>query len=100
MAEDQTRGTDDSKESDDSMGTDGGGRFEWADRETLLDVSVNVVPLVILLFFIGYYLIMGQWGDDPVIFVLTHFLTIMPFVMLALVTYVSAKVISRDEQRA
>ena len=73
--------------------------FDWIERETLLDILVNVVPLGILLFFSAYYTLIQPWGFDISQFALMHFLTLFPFVMLLLVTYVSAKVISRDEHR-
>lgn len=74
-------------------------RWAWADRETLLDILVNVVPLVMLLFFSVYFTVIQPWGFELSWFGLMHFLTLFPFLVLVLVTYVSAKVISRDERR-
>lgn len=72
-------------------------RLDWADRETAFDVLVNVVPLGILFFFIVLYTVFQPWGYDPFHFSVMHFLTVFPFLMLTLLTYVSAKVINRDE---
>ncbi len=33
------------------------------DRETLLDATVNFIPLVILFIFIGLFLVANPWGD-------------------------------------
>lgn len=67
------------------------------DRETLLDLVVNIIPMGILLFFVGVFLVYMPWEENLFLTIVSHFLTIFPLVMLALLTYVSAKVISRDE---
>lgn len=67
------------------------------DRETLLDVAVNAVPMAILVFFIGLFLVYMPFPPDTLAFVINHGLTIVPLLSLAVLTYVSAKVISRDE---
>lgn len=69
----------------------------WLDRETLLDVTVNVVPMAILLFFVVLFVVVHPWQFDPFYAFLQHGLTIFPFAVLVLVTWVSAKYISRDE---
>jgi len=33
------------------------------DQETLLDATVNFIPLVILLIFIGVFLVANPWGE-------------------------------------
>lgn len=80
--------------------TDDDDDLEWFDRETLLDILVNLVPMVILLFFSVLYTVVQPWGFDPAQFGLMHFLTLFPFLLLGLLTYLSAKVISRDERLA
>lgn len=70
----------------------------WADRETFLDVLVNLVPVGILVFFEIVFLMMTPWGHDPVAFAFMHFLTVLPLVLLLFVTYYSAKIITRDER--
>jgi len=82
---------------DELVRADDGQQREWATRETLLDVTVNLIPMVILLFFVVFYTAFRPWGWDPTIFVLMHFLTVFPFVLLALLTYVSARAIASAE---
>ncbi|RDI69681.1 DUF6684 family protein [Halopelagius longus] len=67
------------------------------DRETLLDIVVNIVPMGILLFFVVLFLLYMPWEENLFLTVVSHFLTIFPLLMLVLVTYVSARVISRDQ---
>lgn len=65
------------------------------DRETLLDVSVNVVPMVIILFFAAFLLLFSPFPDDPFAQVVAIGLHVVPFVLLGLLTYVSATVIEK-----
>lgn len=73
---------------------------DWATLETLLDVTVNLIPMGILLFFVVLYTVFRPWEWNPTIFVLMHFLTVFPFVLLALLTYVSARAIAGAEAGA
>jgi ABC-type spermidine/putrescine transport system permease subunit II len=68
------------------------------DRETVLDILVNIIPMVILGFFLVMFLINSPWGYDVGISTVAHLLTLIPFVLLGILTYLSARVISRDEQ--
>lgn len=71
------------------------------DRETLLDLTVNVVPLGIILIFGVGYLIFNPWADDGLFGNLLMIgLHVVPFVALAVLTYVSGKAIAGDEQRS
>lgn len=67
-------------------------------RETILDVTVNIIPMVILLFFVVLVTVFNPFPPNLSIMVTSHFLTLIPFVLLGLLTYVSAKVIARDER--
>ena len=67
------------------------------DRETTLDLLVNVIPLVIILFFMIFFTVIQQWPFDPFLFVLSQGLLVVPLVLLALLTFVAGRVISRDE---
>ncbi|SIR83992.1 hypothetical protein SAMN05421858_4086 [Haladaptatus litoreus] len=60
------------------------------DRETLLDISVNIVPMVILLFFIVLFVVWTPWSGEPLISAMSHLLTIIPFVLLGLLTWIAA----------
>lgn len=67
-------------------------------HETWLDLTVNLVPLGILLFMDVLFWVVNPWGwNDPFVIAVAHFLTLFPFVMLALLTYVSGTIIQRDE---
>lgn len=72
------------------------GPFE---RETLLDLTVNVIPIGILLFFAVLMLIANQWGWDPFALALSVGLMLVPVLCLGLLTYVAGQVIQRDENR-
>ena len=71
------------------------------DKDTLLDLTVNVIPLGIILFFVVVFLVvdpfsgLGAYGQ-----VLSMGLLVVPFVALAILTYVSGKAIAGDEKRA
>lgn len=66
-------------------------------RGTLLDLTVNVVPLVILAFFSLLFLAINPWGWDPFVVSLTHFLTVFPLVLLALLSYLAGLLVEQDE---
>lgn len=67
------------------------------DRETLLDLAVNVIPMGIILFFAILILVFDPFGSDVVAVVMTQILHIVPFIILVLVTYVSGRIISEAE---
>ena len=70
------------------------------DKDTLLDLTVNFVPLGILLFFVLYMVILDPWStyDDPLYLTLMLGLHLMPFVSLAILTYFSGKAIAGSEK--
>lgn len=63
------------------------------DRETWLDISVNIVPLVIILFFAVLLLVSSPYPQNWFIEGVALGLHVIPFVLLALLTYLSARVI-------
>ena len=63
------------------------------DRETLLDITVNLIPMGILLFFIVLFFLVNPWPPNLFIFAVAHALTIIPFVGLGILTYIAAKYI-------
>ncbi|MFD1512281.1 DUF6684 family protein [Halomarina rubra] len=67
------------------------------DRETLLDLSVNVIPLFIILFFVGVFAVLPQFGYSLVPTLIQMALLIVPFVGLAILTYYSGKAIATSE---
>ena len=70
------------------------------DRETLLDLTVNFIPMFIILFFIVGFAVVNPYGFDPLTSGIQFFLMAMPFVSLAVLTYLSAKAIAGDEKSA
>jgi len=66
-------------------------------HETWLDLTVNVIPLGILLVMDVLFWVVNPWGWDPFVIVVSHFLTLFPLVLLALLTYVSGRIVQRDE---
>jgi hypothetical protein len=67
------------------------------DRETLLDLSVNVIPLAILTFFVIVYGLVGNYPDDPVILLVQMSIIIVTGIALTLLTYFSGKAIAGSE---
>lgn len=68
------------------------------DRDVLLDLSVNVIPLVIILFFVGLFLVITPFGIDADATAIQMALLIAPFGALAVLTYYAGKAIVRDEE--
>ncbi len=60
------------------------------DRETLLDITVNVIPMFILGFFIVLFAFFSPWPGNTFMSVIGLGLTIIPFVLLGLLTWVAA----------
>ncbi|WP_227355163.1 DUF6684 family protein [Haladaptatus salinisoli] len=60
------------------------------DRETILDLTVNVVPLGIMAFFLVLFIVVTPWKGSFFIDVIGWGLLVVPFVALALLTYVAA----------
>lgn len=82
------------------MGTSDTSDTKIFDKDTILDLTVNIIPLGIILFFIVYLLVFDPWtiGDDPLIMVVTLGLHVVPFVSLAILTYFSGKAIAGSEK--
>jgi hypothetical protein len=70
------------------------------DRETLLDLTVNIIPLGIIAFFVLVFLFVRPWELDPFVTAISMGLLVVPFVVLALVTFVSGRAVARDEGSA
>ncbi|MFC6988224.1 DUF6684 family protein [Haloplanus sp. GCM10025708] len=67
------------------------------DRETILDLTVNFIPLAIILFFVVGYAVVNPFGWDPLASGLQFALLVVPFALLAVLTYLSGKAISQAE---
>lgn len=68
------------------------------DRETLLDLTVNIIPLGIIAFFIVLFTAVPGFGYDPLATTIQMSLLVIPFIGLAALTYVSGKAIATAEQ--
>jgi hypothetical protein len=80
----------------DGTGTQGTDRI--FDRETMLDLTVNIIPLGIILFFVVLFLVFRPFGTDLVAMVISMGLLIIPFAALAVLTYFAGKVITEAER--
>jgi hypothetical protein len=68
------------------------------DRETLLDLTVNFIPLGILLLFLVIFAIFTPFGFDSVISSIQFAIIGVMFVALAVLTYYSGAAVSRAEK--
>jgi hypothetical protein len=71
---------------------------EIFDRETILDLVVNFIPLFIIFFFIVAFLLFNPFGVEPLASGIQFGLLVAPFVLLAILTYISGKAISGAEK--
>lgn len=67
------------------------------EKETLLDLTVNVIPLGILLFFIGAFAVVNPFGFDAVFSGLQFALMISMFLLLGVLTYYAGKAVEGAE---
>jgi hypothetical protein len=69
------------------------------DRETLLDLTVNVIPLGILIIFFVAYLVFNPFGFDSVISGIQLSIVGVSAVLLTILTYYSGAAVSKAEKR-
>jgi hypothetical protein len=67
------------------------------DRETLLDLTVNVIPLGILVFFIAAFAVVQPWGFDPLVSGLQFAIVGVMGALLTVLTYYAGKAVSTAE---
>lgn len=70
------------------------------DRETLLDLTVNAIPLGIILFFVVVFLVYNPFGVAPVETALQMTILVVMFFALGLLTYYSGRAIAESESEA
>ena len=70
---------------------------ETFDRETMLDLLVNIIPLFILGFFIAIFAVMSPFGIDPLASSIQFGLIAVPFVLLAVLTYFAGRAVAGSE---
>lgn len=68
------------------------------DRETLLDLTVNAVPLGMLLFFTVLFLVFRPFGSAPVAVVLQFSIVLLMFAGLLALTYYAGMAVSLAEK--
>ncbi len=70
------------------------------DRETLLDLSVNVIPLVILALFAVLFLVLSPFGFDSTITTIQFGIIGTMAFGLTVLTYYSGKAVASAEREA
>lgn len=68
------------------------------DRDTMLDLTVNMIPMGIILFFIIGFTVFNPFGFSLEKTSLQYALLIVPFVAMALLTYYAGKAIATGER--
>ena len=68
------------------------------EKETLLDLTVNVIPLGIILFFIATFAVVSPFGIDPVFSGLQFSLMISMFLLLTVLTYYAGRAVEGAEE--
>ena len=67
------------------------------ERETLLDLTVNVIPMGIILFFVVGFGLVPAFGVDPVLTTVQYSLLLVPLVGLGVLTYYAGKAVETAE---
>ena len=67
------------------------------DRETLLDLIVNAIPLVMMAFFIGVFVLYNPFGTDLANQAIQLSIVVITFGALLVLTYFSGRAISNAE---
>ena len=70
------------------------------EKETLLDLTVNMIPLGIMLFFIAAFAVVPAFGVDPVFSAMQFAIIGTMFGGLALLTYYAGKAIEGAEENS
>ncbi|WP_236044704.1 DUF6684 family protein [Haloarcula nitratireducens] len=68
------------------------------ERDTLLDLTVNVIPLGIMVFFIGLFLVVPAFGTNVLFSTLQFLLIFVHVVLLAILTYYAGRAIEGAEE--
>ncbi|MDZ7747117.1 MAG: DUF6684 family protein [Halobacteriales archaeon] len=69
------------------------------DRETLLDLIVNAIPLGMLAFMTGLFVLYNPFGTDLTNQAIQLSLVIIPFGALLVLTYFSARAVAKAENK-
>jgi hypothetical protein len=68
------------------------------EKDTLLDLVVNIIPLGILVFFIAAFALVNPFGFDPVFSGLQFSLMVSMLLLLTVLTYYAGKAIEAAEE--
>ncbi|MFC7135062.1 MULTISPECIES: DUF6684 family protein [Salinibaculum] len=68
------------------------------DRETLLDLTVNVIPFIILAFFFVAFIVFTPFGFDSVISSIQLAIIALSGIGLMVLTYYSGRAVSKAEK--
>ncbi|MFC4549429.1 MULTISPECIES: DUF6684 family protein [Halorussus] len=63
------------------------------DRETWLDITVNLIPICIITFFLALFTVASPWPIEGLTSVVGYALLVVPFLGLAGLTYLAAQYI-------
>lgn len=67
------------------------------ERETWLDITVNLIPLCIIGFFVVLFAVASPWAIEGLTSIVGFALLIVPFILLAYLTYLAADVLESAE---
>jgi hypothetical protein len=70
----------------------------YIDTETLLDLTVNIIPLGIIAFFFVVFIVFDPWGWEPLFTVLALGLLVIHFSALAVLTWLAGRTIAKEEK--
>ncbi|MFB6251021.1 MAG: DUF6684 family protein [Halobellus sp.] len=68
------------------------------DRDTLLDLTVNIIPLFIIGFFVVAFVVLTPFGIEPLASAIQFGLLAVPFVLLAVLTYFAGRAVAGAEK--
>ena len=68
------------------------------ETETLLDLTVNMIPLGMIAFFIAMFALFPGFGFDPVFSTIHYLIMIGMFVGLAVLTYYAGRAVEDAEK--
>ena len=66
-------------------------------RETLLDLAVNFIPMGMIIFFFGLFILFDPFPSDSLVVTISLGLLVVPFVVLAATTYVTGRIIAEAD---
>lgn len=68
------------------------------DRETWLDITVNIIPLGIIGFFVALFAVGSPWAIEGLSSAIGFALLVVPFLALAYLTYFAADLLESAEE--